>query len=264
MATIVVLVKNVPDTWSTKTLEDDHTLDRTNVDSVIDEINEYAVEAALRIKEAEPERFRVVAASMGPAGADEALRKALAMGADDAVLLTDDALAGSDAVATAWAMTNALNTIDDLALIVAGNQSSDGATGTLAGLLSEYRQIPALTQVGEVNLNGDTVSATREDDRGTWQIEAQLPAIVTVTEKGSSPRFPNFKGLQAAKKHEIAQLTLGSIGVDAGQVGLNSSATVVRSAEEVPARTAGELIESGSPEEIAAQIADKLAAKNLI
>ncbi|WP_018295766.1 electron transfer flavoprotein subunit beta/FixA family protein [Corynebacterium lubricantis] len=264
MATIVVLVKNVPDTWSTKVLESDNTLDRTNVDSIIDEINEYAVETALQIKEADPERFQVVALSMGPSGADEALRKALAMGADDAVLLSDDALAGSDTVATAWALTNALNTIDDVALVVTGNQSSDGSTGALAGLLSEYRQVPALTQVGAVSVAGDKVTATREDERGTWELEASLPAIVSVTEKAAKPRFPNFKGLQAAKKHEIKQLDIASIGVDAGQVGLSHSATVVQGATEVPARSAGEIIDSGSAEEIAAQVADKLAAKSLI
>ncbi|WIM68648.1 electron transfer flavoprotein subunit beta/FixA family protein [Corynebacterium breve] len=264
MSTIVVLVKNVPDTWSTKTLEGDHTLDRTNVDSVIDEINEYAVETALRIKEAEPERFNVVALSMGPAGSEEALRKALAMGIDDAVLLSDDALAGSDAVATAWALTNAINTIEDVALIVMGNESSDGSTGTLAGLLSEYRQIPALTQVGPVAVTGDVVNATRVDELGQWELEASLPAIVSVTEKAEKPRFPNFKGLQAAKKHEITVLDAATASVDPAHVGLGHSATVVQAAEEVPAREAGEIIDSGSAEDIAAQVVAKLAEKNLI
>ncbi|SER79402.1 electron transfer flavoprotein subunit beta/FixA family protein [Corynebacterium cystitidis] len=262
MTTIVVLVKNVPDTWSEKVLEPDHTLDRTNIDSIIDEINEYAVETALQIKEAG--EHRVVALSMGPEGSDEALRKALAMGADDAVLLSDEALAGSDAVATAWALTNAINTIDDVALIVTGNQSSDGQGGVMAGLLAEYRQIPALTEVGEVSLAGGTVTATRYDDKGTWELEAATPAIIAVSDKAASPRFPNFKGLAAAKKADVTQLNLAAIGVDAGQVGLNNSATVVQTVTEVPTRTAGEIIDSGSPEEIAAQVVDKLAAKNLI
>ena len=108
MPAIVALVKHVPDTWSTKSLEEDHTLDRTSVDNVIDEVNEYSVEQALRIKEANPD-FRVVAVTMGPAGADEALRKALAMGADDAVHVLDDALSGADALSTAWTLNAAIN-----------------------------------------------------------------------------------------------------------------------------------------------------------
>ncbi|WP_394280527.1 electron transfer flavoprotein subunit beta/FixA family protein [Corynebacterium sp.] len=262
MATIVVLVKNVPDTWSEKVLEPDHTLDRTNVDSIIDEINEYAVETALQLKEAGD--YRVVALSMGPEGSDEALRKALAMGADDAILLSDEGLAGSDAVATAWALTKAINTIEDVVLIVSGNQSSDGQGGVMAGLLAEYRQIPALTELGEVAIEGDKVTATRYDEKGTWQLEAQLPAVLSVSEKAASPRFPNFKGLAAAKKAEIQQLNLAAIGVDAGQVGLHNSATVVQATTEVPARTAGEIIDSGSPEDIAAQIVSKLVEKNLV
>lgn len=124
MPTIAVLVKSVPDTWSEKSLEADNTLDRDSGDTVIDEINEFAVEAALRIKDSLG--ARVVAVSMGPVAAEEALRRAIAMGADDALLLIDDSLAGSDAIATAWGLTNALNTIDDLALIVTGTSPRTG------------------------------------------------------------------------------------------------------------------------------------------
>lgn len=261
MPTIAVLVKNVPDTWSAKTLEADHTLDRASTDNVLDEINEYAVEAALRLREAGD--YRVIAVTMGPEGCEEALRKALAMGADDAISLIDDSLAGSDAIATAWALHNVLNTIDDLELVVAGNQSSDGGTGAVAGLLAEYRQVPALTQVHGVRVEGAEVHGTREDERGTWELAAPLPAIVTVTEQSDKPRFPNFKGMKAAKNHEITRLGLADIGVDAAQVGLGNAATSVTNAVEVPARSGGEILE-GPADDIAAQVVARLAERNLI
>nr|VDG63878.1 Electron transfer flavoprotein small subunit [Streptococcus thermophilus] len=257
MSTIAVLVKNVPDTWSTKTLAADNTLDRSSADNVLDEINEYAVEAALRLRD-ENDGYRVIAVTMGPEGCEEALRKAIAMGADDAISLIDDTLAGSDAIATAWALNKLLGTIDDLSLVVMGNQSSDGSTGVLPGMLAEYRQVPALTQAHNLRIDGSEIHGTREDERGTWDAAAALPAIVAVTEQSDKPRFPNFKGMKAAKKHEITRYSAADIGLEAVP-----SATAVTSATEVPPRTAGELLE-GPADDIAAQVVEHLAARNLI
>lgn len=260
MPTIVALVKHVPDTWSTKSLEDDHTLDRTSVDNIIDEINEYSVEQALRLRDENPdENYRVVAVTMGPAQADEALRKALAMGADDAVLVSDDALAGADALSTAWTLNAAINTLEDVQLITLGNEASDASTGTLAGLLAEYRQLPALTELHKVELSGSAVKGNREDARGTWKIEAALPAIISVTDKADKPRFPNFKGLMAAKKAEITTLSVADLGIEA----IAPTTTVTESSKRPP-RTAGEVISEPQPQDAAKKIADFLAAKNLI
>ncbi|ERS42553.1 MULTISPECIES: electron transfer flavoprotein subunit beta/FixA family protein [Corynebacterium] len=260
MPTIVALVKHVPDTWSTKSLEDDHTLDRTSVDNIIDEINEYSVEQALRLCDENPdENYRVVALTMGPAQADEALRKALAMGADDAVLVSDDALAGADALSTAWTLNAAINTLEDVQLITLGNEASDASTGTLAGLLAEYRQLPALTELHQVELSGSTVKGSREDARGTWELEAALPAIISVTDKADKPRFPNFKGLMAAKKAEITTLNVADLGIEA----IAPTTTVTESSKRPP-RTAGEVISEPQPQDAAKKIADFLAAKNLI
>ena len=265
MPTIVALVKHVPDTWSTKTLEGDHTLDRGSVDNVLDEINEYSVEQALRLRDDNPDAgFRLVALTMGPAAADEALRRALAMGADDAVLLSDEALAGSDAVGTAKALSRAIATIDDVDLIVMGNIASDSITGLLAGAMAELCQLPALTHVHKVSVGGRQVRAIRADSRGEWELTAELPALVSVTDKADQPRFPNFKGLRAAKKHEITTLDLAAIGLDPAEVGLQGATTEVLGAADHPARQAGELVDSGSPEEKAARIADYLVAKKLI
>jgi len=262
MPTIVALVKYVPDTWSAKTLEADNTLDRVSVDSVIDEINEYAMEQALKLRDDNPNAgFRVVALTMGPTGADEALRKALAMGADDAVHVLDEALAGSDVLGTTWALTNALNTIEDVQIIVAGNSSSDGAMGALPGILAEYRQVPALTNVRSVTLDGQTLTAVRETAEGRHELAAQLPAIVSVTDKADKPRFPNFKGLMAAKKHEITVVDLAAIGVSPEQVGLAHSATAVTAATERPARAGGDVIRG---EDAATKVADFLAAEKFL
>ncbi|MDO4760538.1 MAG: electron transfer flavoprotein subunit beta/FixA family protein [Corynebacterium sp.] len=239
MPAIVVLVKSVPDTWSVKSLEADFTLDRNSVDNVLDEINEFAVEQALRLKEANP-GYEVVALSAGTG--EEALRKALAMGADSAVQVVDDALAGSDVLGTAWALTNALNQIPDVALIVAGVASSDGAMGALPGILAEYRNQPALTSCKSVELADGVVKAVRETRDGDFAIEAAMPAIVTVTDKADKPRYPNFKGIMAAKKAEIRVWDLAAIGVSAENVGLERAATRVSTAVPRPTRSQGEMI----------------------
>lgn len=262
MPAIVVLVKNVPDTWSTKTLEADHTVDRDSVDCILDEVNEYAVEAALRLRDDNPDAgLKVIALTVGPQQADNALRKALAMGADDAIHVVDDALAGSDALATAWTVTCALATIPDVTLVVAGDASSDGAVGALPGILGEYRQQPALTAVHDVALDGTEITATREDAHGTYRLRAALPAIVSVTDKSAKPRFANFKGIMAAKKHEITTLSLAAIGVTAEQVGLEHAASVVTGATPRPARAAGTTISGG---DAAQRVAEFLSDEKLI
>lgn len=259
MPAIVVLVKNVPDTWSERTLNPDFTLHREGVDEVIDEVNEFAVEQALRLCEANPD-YRVVALTAGPERAQEALRKALAMGADEAVLLTDPALVGSDLLGTAWALHNAINAIEDVAVIVTGAASSDGAMGALPAVLAEYRQIPALTHLRSLSLNGTTLHGTREVAEGTYELEAPLPAIVSVGEKADKPRFPNFKGLMAAKKAEIRQLTLAEIGVAPEQVGLAHASTAVTAAAPRPERQGGDLVYTGG----AQRIVEFLAAEKFI
>lgn len=261
MPAIAVLVKHVPDTWSEKSLESDFTLQREGVDEVLDEVNEFAVEQALRLKD-QLEGAEVVAVSVGPDRSTEALRKAIAMGCDRAILVSDEAIAGADALGTTWVLTNALNTINDLKLIVCGSGSSDGAMGVIPGLLSEYRQIPALTYCVESSIEGDKLKAKRVTNAGETVLSSSLPAILSITDKAASPRFPNFKSLAAAKKAEIPTLTLADLGVEPTQVGLNYSATVVQSAEVHPPREQGEIVfDHGQG---AAAIADYLEKENLI
>ncbi|WP_018023680.1 electron transfer flavoprotein subunit beta/FixA family protein [Corynebacterium ulceribovis] len=243
MTTIVALVKQVPDTYSTRQLtDDDFTLDRAGADAVIDEINQNTVEAALQLKEQLGDAT-VTVVSMGPERATEAVRKALSMGADDAILLTDDALHGSDAVQTGWALHNVLETIEGGAdIIVAGNASTDGATGAVPQIIGVYGQRPVVSNLREIEVADGAIVGTREDEDGTYKLRAALPAIITVNEKANSPRFPSFKGIQAAKKKTIVQLSLADLaeqGMSADQVGLANAATAVHSNTPKPPKEAG-------------------------
>jgi electron transfer flavoprotein beta subunit len=239
---IVVLVKQVPDTYSERTLTDsDHTLDREASDAVIDEINERSVEAALLLKEAHDGEVTVVC--VGPARATEAIRKALSMGADKAVHLSDEALHGSDAVQTAKALAKVIGTVEGYDLVIAGNEASDGRTGAVPAMIAEVLGLPALTHAQALAVDGTTVTVTRGTDDGITKLTAELPALVSVGEKINEPRYPSFKGIMAAKKKPVTSLTLADAGIDAGEVGLANALTSVTEAAPKPPKSGGEKVE---------------------
>ena len=225
MTNIVVLIKQVPDTWSERKLKDgDWTLDREAADAVLDEINERAVEEALLIREKEAAdgiEGSVTVLTAGPERATEAIRKALSMGADKAVHLLDDGLHGSDVVQTGWALARALGTVEGTELVIAGNEATDGTGGAVPAVIAEYLGLPQLTHLRKLSLDGDKITGERETDDGVFTVEATLPAVVSVNEKINEPRFPSFKGIMAAKKKEVTTLTLAEIGVEADEVGLD-------------------------------------------
>lgn len=243
MTNIVVLIKQVPDTWSERKLSDgDFTLDREAADAVLDEINERAVEEALLIKEKEGGDSTVTLLTAGPERATEAIRKALSMGADKAVHLLDPGLHGSDMVQTGWALARALGTIEGTELVIAGNEATDGTGGAVPAIIAEYLGLPQLTHLRKVTVEGGKITGERETDDGVFTVEASLPAIVSVNEKINEPRFPSFKGIMAAKKKEVTTLTLAEIGVEADEVGLANAGSSVLSSTPKPAKTAGEKI----------------------
>ncbi|HLR99424.1 electron transfer flavoprotein subunit beta/FixA family protein [Mycolicibacillus parakoreensis] len=263
MTNIVVLIKQVPDTWSERKLsEGDFTLDRDAADAVLDEINERAVEEALLIKEKEGGESTVTVLTAGPERATEAIRKALSMGADKAVHLKDDGLHGSDVVQTAWALAKALGTIEGTELVIAGNESTDGVGGAVPAIIAEYLGLPQLTHVRKLTVDGDTVTAERETDEGVFNLEATLPAVVSVNEKINEPRFPSFKGIMAAKKKEVTALTLAEIGVEADEVGVANAGSTVTASTPKPPKTAGEKIADEG--EGGTKIAEYLVAQKLI
>ena len=242
---IVVLVKQVPDTYSERKLRDDGVLDRDATDAVLDEINERAVEAALQLKEAN-DGSEVTVLTMGPDRATDAIRKALSMGADKAVHLSDEALAGSDAMATAKvlaaAIKTAIGTVEGVDLVLAGNEASDGRGAAVPAMVADVLGWPAMTHVRELTVEGGAVTGRRETDDGVTVLTAELPVVVSVSEKINEPRYPSFKGIMAAKKKPVATLSLADVGVDAGEVGLAHALTTVTSASPKPPKSAGEKV----------------------
>jgi electron transfer flavoprotein beta subunit len=263
MTNIVVLIKQVPDTWSERKLsEGDWTLDREAADAVLDEINERAVEEALLIKEREGGDSTVTVLTAGPTRATEAIRKALSMGADKAVHLVDEGMHGSDMVQTGWALARALGTIEGTELVIAGNEATDGTGGAVPAIIAEYLGLPQLTHVRKLSVEGGKVTAERETDDGLFTLEASLPAVVSVNEKINEPRFPSFKGIMAAKKKEVTTLTLAEIGVEADEVGVANAGSKVLSSTPKPPKTAGEKVTDEG--EGGKKVAEYLVAQKII
>ncbi|MEO8814506.1 MAG: electron transfer flavoprotein subunit beta/FixA family protein [Mycobacterium sp.] len=263
MTNIVVLIKQVPDTWSERKLVDgDFTLDRDAADAVLDEINERAVEEALLIREKEGAEGTVTVLTAGPARASEAIRKALSMGADKAVHVLDDNMHGSDLVQTGWVLAKALGAIEGTDLVIAGNESTDGVGGAVPAVIAEYLGLAALTHLRKLTVEGGTVTGERETDDGVFKLEASLPAVVSVNEKINEPRFPSFKGIMAAKKKEVTVLTLADIGVEADEVGVANAGTKVTASTPKPAKSAGEKVADEG--DGGTKIADYLVAQKII
>ncbi len=258
---IVVLVKQVPDTYSERTLRAaDGILDRAATDPVLDEINERAVEAALQLTEAHGGEVTVVC--MGPASAADSIRKALSMGADRAVHLSDDALAGSCAVQTARALAQVISGLDHVDLVLAGNGASDGRVSAVPAMVADVLDLPALTHARQITVDGTTVTVRRETDRGAVGLTAELPAVISVSEKINEPRYPSFKGIMAAKKKPVTAPSIADAGIAATEAGLASALTKVTSVTPRPPKSAGQKItDSGDG---GAQIAAYFAAQKLI
>jgi electron transfer flavoprotein beta subunit len=257
---IVVCVKQVPDTWSERTLKPgDFTLDRQAADAVINELDEYAIEEGLRLAEAHGGEVTIL--SMGPERAAESIRKALSMGADKAVHLVDDGLAGSDALQTSAAIAQVLSRIE-FDLVILGSESTDARMGVLAAMLAERLGLPQLSFASKVEIDGSSVHIHRLADYGYDKVQASLPAVISVVEKINEPRYPSFKGIMAAKKKPVETLSLADAGIDAGQVGLAAAATEVVSYAKRPPRQAGTIVTDDGDGGVKA--AEYLAAQKFI
>ncbi len=264
MTNIVVLIKQVPDTWSERKLTDgDFTLDREAADAVLDEINERAVEEALLIKEKEggdEHRHRADRRSRSAPPRRSARRCRWAPTRRSTCSTT--ALHGSDVVQTGWALARALGTIEGTELVIAGNEATDGVGGAVPAIIAEYLGLPQLTHLRKVTVEGGKVTGERETDDGVFTLEASLPAVVSVNEKINEPRFPSFKGIMAAKKKEVTTLTLAEIGVEADEVGVANAGSKVLSSTPKPPKTAGEKVTDEG--EGGTKIAEYLVAQKII
>jgi electron transfer flavoprotein beta subunit len=262
---IVVCVKYVPDATADRQFESDKTVDREGVDGLLSELDEYAVEQALQIKEKaeDPASVQVIALTVAPAAGVDAVRKALQMGADQGVHVSDDAIAGSDAGATSLVLAKAVQKVGDVDLVLCGMASTDGAMSVVPAMLAERLDLPQVTLASVIETQGDQVRIKRDGDTATEVIGATMPLVMSVTDQSGEARYPSFKGIMAAKKKPLETYSLADLGVEADQVGLSVAWTQVQDTTARPPRTAGEIVtdEDGSG---ATALVEFLAAKKFI
>ncbi|MDN4174361.1 electron transfer flavoprotein subunit beta/FixA family protein [Nocardioides sp. SOB77] len=243
-------MKYVPDSTADRQFESDNTVDRVGVDGLLSELDEYAVEQALQLKE-KNEGSTVTALCVGPEKAVDAVRKALQMGADQGILVSDEAIAGSDYVATSLVLAKAVekagaeNKVD---LVMCGMASTDASGSVVPAMLAERLDLPQVTFASVVETQGDQVRIKRDSDTATEVIGATMPLVMSVTDQTGEARYPSFKGIMAAKKKPLETWSLSDIGVDASEVGLSVAWTEVTETTARPPRTAGEIVkdEDGS------------------
>ena len=259
---IAVCVKQVPDSWAEKKMVGG-VLDRESVDAVLNDLDEYAVEEALRIAEAHggndeggPNTVTVI--SMGPERATEAVRKALSMGANDALLITDGALAGSDALATSAVLAKAVSD-GGFDLVICGTESTDARMSVVPAMLAQRLGWAQLTFASKVAVDpaSSSVSITRVTEAGVDEMSAAFPAVISVVEKINEPRYPSFKGIMAAKKKTIDVKDCAALGVSA-----QSAWSQVADATPRPPRAAGvKVTDEGAAAE---QLVNFLAERKLV
>lgn len=253
----VVLVKEVPDTWGDRRLNlETGLLERGAGEVVLDEIGERAVEVALTYADVNP-GSEVIVLAMGPASVPTNLRKALAMGADRAVHVLDDALIGADTTLTATVLASAISRIG-FDVVIAGNVSTDGGGAVIPSMVAELLDVPAATGLSSVEWSSGEVTGRRDTEVGSYTVRASLPAVVSITEALPDARFPNFKGIMAAKKKPFETLALADLGAGPG----DEAHSIVISVAERPARAAGiTIVDEG---DAGTQLAEFLAKNQLI
>jgi electron transfer flavoprotein beta subunit len=260
---IVVTVKLVPDTSADKRIDPaKKQLVRAGVETVLNPFDEYAIEAALRLKEKLADDTTVTICAMAPESGKEIVRKALAMGADDAVLISDPGLEGSDVAGTAYVLAAALRKLG-FDLVLCGTQSTDASTGELPGMLATHLDVPGLTYARAFELTGRTVRAERETDTGFTRVSVELPALISVTKAINEPRYPSLKGIMSAKKKTIAVWSLAELALDR-PVGEAGAKTEVLALAPPPAREKGRLVTVADGDEGARVIVEFLKERRLL
>ena len=265
---IVVCVKHVPDIQSERSLGSDGRVIRDGGDGTLNELDENAVEAALTLLEAHVDAGgtgEVLALTVGPDDAEDAVRRAMQMGADAGIHVLDDAIAGSDVFGTAAILAAAIRQLGAQApidLVVTGMAALDGQTSMLPAALAYALDLPQLTLAAEVAIDGDTVRVRRELDTASEVLTASLPALVSVTDQANEPRYPNFKGIMAARKKPVTVLALADLGIDPATVGAAGARTEVLDAAARPARENRILVTDDGT--AGRQLAEYLVANKLV
>ncbi len=240
MPKIVVLVKFTPDLTADRGFLPDGTVDRLSVTGRLSELDEHAAEQALRVKES-ADGWELTYLTMGPDSAQEALRRALSMGGDAAVHVSDVALHGSDAFATSLVLAAAIRRIG-FDLVVTGMASTDAGMGVVPALLAERLAVPQLTFAGRLTVSGEVVQILRDSDTSAETVTARLPALVSVTDRTGEARYPSFKGIMTAKKKPVEVWSLADLDIDPALVGLAAARTTVLSVARRPPRSAGQQV----------------------
>ena len=253
---IVVCIKQVPDTTEVKIDPKTNTLVRQGVPSIVNPFDKNAIEAGLRLKEKYGGKVTVV--SMGPPQANDALKECLAMGADEAVLVSDRAFGGADTLATSYTLASTIRTLGHFDVILCGKQAIDGDTAQVGPEMAEHLGITQLTYVAKIDIQGDKVQVYREHEEGYEVVEAKLPVLMSVVKSINVPRYPTVKGImKAVHKDKIRVLSAKDMEVDMDRLGLKGSATQVRQIFTPPQRGQGILIRQDS----ARKSVDELMAK---
>jgi electron transfer flavoprotein beta subunit len=242
---IVVCIKYVPDAQAELTFnESDNTTDR-RVEGLLSELDEYAIEAGLKLAEAAEggvAENTVTVLTVGPDKAADAIKKALQMGAHAGVHVNDEAIHGSDAAATSLILAEAVKKIGNPDLVLTGMASTDGTMGVVPAMLAERLGLPQVTLASELTVDGGSVTIRRDGDVASETIVGSLPALVSVTDQINEPRYPSFKGIMAAKKKPVETWSLADLGLDAGSVGLAAAWTKVESFAQRPPRAKGQIV----------------------
>ncbi|MDP9325093.1 MAG: electron transfer flavoprotein subunit beta/FixA family protein [Candidatus Dormibacteraeota bacterium] len=252
---VFVTVKQTPDPNSTPKLGDDFRLVRDGVELVMDQGDEYGVEEGLLL--AEKTGGSVTVVSMGPEKANDAIRKALSMGAESGILITNPALAGSDGLGTARAIAAAVKD-KGFDILICGTESQDGSTGMVPPQIAEILGIPHLSFAKKLEVEGNKVKVQRQTADGYVMLEAETPVVVTVTGGLNEPRYPTLKGIMGAKSKSVENVGIDALGLDAGQVGEAGALVKVAGVDPAPERAAGEVIsdEGQSGERVAAMLVE--------
>ena len=261
---ICVLVKEVPDAAVEKRIDpSSKRLDRSG-EKNLNPFDTHAIEAAMQLKEGGAvEVEEVVAVTMGPESAFRALHKAVSLGADRSVHLTDDALAGSDVAATGYALSKVLEAeAPDLVLL--GQQSDDGECYTIGAVVADHLKMPSLTQVIKMDVEGGKLRCERQAEYGYDTVEIALPAVISVGDAINEPRYPSLKAIMGAKKKQLDTKSTGDAGIDAGRVGEGGSRTAVLGINPPPAKSAGEIIEDEDTNETVEKIVNWLDERKLL
>jgi electron transfer flavoprotein beta subunit len=261
---ICVLVKELPDAAVQKRIDPNTMrLDRSG-EKNLNPFDTHAIEAAMQIKEggAIPVE-EVVAVTMGPDSALRALHKAVALGADRSVHLSDEALAGSDVCATGYALAKVLEA-ESPDLVLLGQQSDDGECYTIGAVVADYLKMPSLTQVIKIDVNDGALRCERQAEYGYDTVEVELPAVISVGDAINEPRYPSLKAIMGAKKKPLDPKATADVGIDGAMVGESGSKTAVLALNPPPAKEAGEIIEDEDTNETVEKILAWLDERKLI